>query len=120
MEVTKEALEQVINAILERADEARRNSDEYKQMFEKSQFGLRGLIDDYRNEVNHQVLNLTTVIEDRTGKKVTNKVFNLLQSLPFVFDKLTEDIQNQEGSCCSVDKARELVYKYILENLQDS
>lgn len=112
------SLETVMNSLLEQAKIARQNEDTYKDMFEASKYGLRGLLDKLDHEMTSLVLDAVQVINDKTGKNVDNETFYLMMALPFLRDKLERDIQQKEGHVCSVDKARELVYQIVLRNLE--
>lgn len=113
----KNALKSVCDSLLSLADEERRKSEPYAKMFEASEHGIRGLLDEANNEMTRIILNVCSVLEERTGKPVSNEVFAMLQCLPLCRDAVEEHIRNVDGYCCCVDKARELFSGFTYREL---
>lgn len=110
-----EALPKVINGLLDRFHEENQKTERYKNMFEASENGIRGLLDHANDEMERIVLDTMQVLEERFNLEVTHDLYTLIKALPFVRDDLEGLISKREGWVCSVDKARELVGLYALD-----
>lgn len=113
----KEVLGNVFDSIVKAADEHRKETDSYKNLFGASEHGIRGLLSDAHDKMMSIVLDVVQVIEDRTGSTVNNDFFYLLCALPLARQVMSMNISNNDGLTCSVDKARELAKDMALDAL---
>lgn len=113
----KDAIKNICLSLLEQAETMRKKSDSYAKMFEASEYGLRGLLDNINDKMERIILDACQVIKEKTGKEVTNDIYTMLQCLPLCRDFVERHISETEGFSCSVDKVRELFKNWTLKEL---
>jgi hypothetical protein len=118
MDETNNAIKRVIESLFEHADIERKKSESYKNMFHASEFGLRGAIEEAKDKMIDVVLDLCSVIEQRTGKTVDNDLYYMIMGLPLFAEILERHISDTEGFVCCVDKAREIAKNYALSRIR--
>ena len=111
------ALEDVFSHILQRADEERKQSEPWKQLFASSEKGLQGLLSEANNQMMKIALNTTHAIEEKFGIKCTDKLFNLVKALPFAMNYVRDKIDDEQGMSCCADKARRVYYEEVLDEI---
>lgn len=116
--IDKETMVRVIDRLCKLADEKRKETDGYADMFEASEHGIRGLLSELNDKIMGLVLSACTVIEERTGNSVDNELFAFLRGISLYWGELEKEICDKEGLCCSVDKVRELAKEYALSRLR--
>jgi hypothetical protein len=116
--VTTEILKAVMTSLCQLAEEERRKTEPYKDMFEASEYGIRGVLNKLNDDVERLVLTAYQVIEDRTGKKLDDDFYLFLKGINLFWGDMKNEICDREGMCCSVDKVRELVKNYALNSLR--
>jgi len=116
LEVRNEKLSEVLDGILDTAKQAREQSDSYKKLFHLSkEESIETALRKADHEMTRIALDLAHVLESKYNKKTTNEKFDVLQALPYIIHRLTEDIRKKEGNTCCVDKAFFLVNKLLLD-----
>lgn len=115
MKIDPSVFEKVITDLLAKASEERKKTEPYKDMFEASQHGLRGLLDDANSKMERIILDVAEVIEERTGANISKEMWVLLRCLPLIQDQLQSHISKTEGFSCCADKMREIICKYALD-----
>lgn len=109
---------EVIEGIVKDAEKARKNSESYKNLFAAfKDGGLAGAVFKSREDMIKIVLDLCSVIEEKTGKRVGNNLFDIFMGLPLVFDLIEKDVREKEGYVCCMDKTRFLLKKHIYREL---
>jgi len=111
------ALEDVFSHILKRADEERQQSEPWKNLFSASEQGLRGILSESRDQMRTTAMNTINVIKLKFGIECSNKLFGLIMALPYAMHKLGDAIRDQQGNSCCVDKAREVYYQEVLDEI---
>lgn len=114
-----QALESVIGGILKKADEARKNSESYKNLFALyKDGGLAKAIFQAEEDMHKIVMDLCVVIKESTGKGPDNELYDVMLALPLIFQLLRKDINDKEGMSCCADKMRHLVQNYFYKKLE--
>lgn len=112
-------LKAVLGGILKEADESRKNSESYKNLFALyKDGGLAKAIFQAEEDMHKIVMDLAGVIKDSTGKSPDNELYDVMLALPLVFRLLRKDINNKEGMSCCADKMRHLVQNYFYKKLE--
>lgn len=111
-------LENIFEHILKRADKERQESEPWKQLFEASEQGLRGILSEAKDQMMPIVLNTTRIIELKFGIKCSNKLFNLVKALPYVMSHVSGAIHEQQGLSCCSDKARQVYYQEVMDEIK--
>ena len=106
-------LGQLLNSLVDVANDEREKSQSYKDMFDTGKEGHEGLLRNLQSKMTDNVLDACHVLEKKHGR-LGNEVFYFLMALPYLENKLVNHIQKTEGSSCSVDKA----YYILSESLQ--
>lgn len=107
----KNVLEEVIKGIIDVADKERKESEPYKNMFKRiSSKPFAVQLSQLNDEMVERVLNACTILQGE-GIKVTNEAYDFLLALPYLANKLEEDIRKKEGSSCCVDKTYHLLHR---------
>jgi hypothetical protein len=113
-----QALEDVFSSVLKRAEEERQQTEPWKNLFSASEQGLRGILSESRNQMGTIAMNTIGVIKAKFGIDCSNKLFYLIMALPYAMHKLGDAIRDQQGNSCCVDKAREVYYQEVLEEIK--
>ncbi|MHB1758250.1 MAG: hypothetical protein ACYCT9_12225 [Leptospirillum sp.] len=113
------AIGTVLDGILKAADEARRNSDGYKNLFALyKDGGLAKAIFQAEEDMHKIVMDLGSVIKGSTGKSPDNELYDVMLALPLVFRLVRKDINDKEGMSCCADKMRDLIKNYFYRKLE--
>lgn len=113
-----EALENVCNSIVKRANEESKKSEPWKELFDASEQGLISLLNKADMQMMETVLSTATIITDKFGIRCSDKLFDLLKALPFVMNRVTNEIEKQQGMSCCADKARRVYYEEVLSEIE--
>jgi len=116
-----ESLKTVISNIYEMAKEERHKTQPYKDMFEASHKGLRGILDKANDAMMQVVFDTLDVLKEKDlmppctpdDFKDYNKIYYALLMLPMLFNQAYYDIDNIEGMSCSKDKQRALMCAFF-------
>lgn len=113
------ALKDVIGNILDRAEQERKASEPYKDLFKASENGLRGILSNASNQIDNIVLTTLTVIQEKFElPRVSDKLFRLIQVLSYASSLCEDNISHKEGFSCCVDKTNHIIYQEILEEIK--
>lgn len=113
-----QALEEVCSNLLKRADEERQQTEPWKNLFAASEQGLKGILSESKNQMMTIALNTTEVITQKFGIRCSDKLFGLIKALPYAMSYAGDAIHDQQGLSCCVDKAREVYYQEVLEEIR--
>lgn len=118
IEGLESALKEVIGGILKEAEEERRKSDGYKNLFALyKDGGLAKAVFQAEEDMSKIGMDLCLLIRNTTGKNVDNELYGVISALPLVFRLVKEDIREKEGMSCCADKMRDLVKNYFYRKL---
>jgi len=118
------ALEEVCSNLLKRADEERQQTEPWKNLFAASEQGLKGILSESKNQMMTIALNTTKVITQKFGIRCSDKLFGLIKALlwlsstKYAMSYAGDAIHDQQGLSCCVDKAREVYYREVLEEIR--
>lgn len=113
------ALKDVFSFILKRAEDERKQTEPWKQLFVASEHGLAGILDNAEHQMMAPVLSLCDIIQEKFGiPRISDKLFQLLQALPFAMNAVTKSIEDTQGRACSADKARRVYYEEVLAEIE--
>lgn len=113
------ALSEVVDGILQRADEERQKSEPYKNLWEASEKNLTSLLSEACHQMDFVVIDTLEVIKKRFNiSRISDEVYNLIKLLPFAMSILRENIKDKEGHSCCADKALEIYCQKLLEEIK--
>jgi len=113
----EDALKRTLNRLSEHAENERRKSEPYKDLFSKSD-DCESLLRQVEFKMTGIVLDACQVLKDKFGfRDIPHPVFDVLQMLPFLETYLEKKIVREEGNTCCVDKVYYLLSKDILSRL---
>ena len=117
-ETFNEALGEVINSMVNRFRKERQQSEPWKDLFKASEKGLLQLLSNANHQIGSIILDVSDMIEEKFNIKVSKKLYDLIKALPFAMWELRTNIQNEDGSCCCADKARQIYYEEVLAEIK--
>jgi len=103
-------IKNVIDNILNLANEERKKSKGYKDLFNHDE--VKGVIIDAEDKMMEIVLNTVTVLEEKYHIKIDNEKYDTILALPLISSLIERLITKEESSVCCVDKTH-----YILSKL---
>lgn len=113
-----QALDDVCSSILKRADEERQQTQPWKDLFKASEEGLRGLLSESERQMTSIVLNTSKMITAKFGIRCSNKLFRLIQALPYAMLCARDKIHEEQGLSCCADKARQVYYQEVMDEIK--
>lgn len=116
-------LEGLFAAMMKRADEERKKSQPWKDLWAASEKGLQALLSDASEKMSDIVDDTIAVIRERFGAQFTpdkpsTAIYNLIRAIPYVMPKLKSGIREEHGFSCCADKAREVYYQAVLAEIK--
>jgi len=117
-----ESLKKVMTTLVDKIKEERSKTDSYKGMFEALQPGeqnFEGIFRKIECEIMGIVLDACQVIEDKTGKPLTNEAFDFLFMIPLYEKYLSKMITESEGFSCCIDKAYWIMNEHFKKLMED-
>src|SRR3990167_814498 len=99
LKATEADVKVVLDSLMSTIDKERRASQPYREMFEASRHGLRGLLSKAEHSFTKTSLDLYQVFEDigiAEGKQ--NELWDAIRLLPYLYRKARADISAKEGS----------------------
>ena len=113
------ALQSVCDGILSRADEERKKTEPWKQLFAASEGGLRGILSDSSRQMMTIALNTHAMIKEKFHLDHSSpKLFNLVKALCFAMNHVRNEIDDSQGMSCCADKARQVYYEEVLAEIK--
>jgi hypothetical protein len=112
-ESAKSELGAMISALAESFANERKKSESYKELFGAGS-SLTGLLRRLEHKMSMHVLDACEVLDERHGIKVNNEQYHVLMALPLLVKIATKDVERNEGSACSVDKAYFMLSEQLL------
>jgi len=110
-------LKDVINSIVDSFADDVRNTDSYKELFEKLDGNdYRALLRDLECKMESLALDAVQAIEDKFGKNITREQMDILYGLPLLSHRLEKLILKEHGSSCCVDKTFLILAKAMRDN----
>lgn len=110
----EDVLKKTLERLAKSAEDERRKSNPYKDLFSKSDT-CESLLREVEFKMTGIVLDACQVLKDKFGfKEIPQPVFDILQMLPFVETYLEKQIVKEEGISCCVDKVYHLLSNDIL------
>jgi hypothetical protein len=108
-------LEEVMNGLMEAADEERKSSEPYKKMF-KAGSSLTGLFRQLEHEGMTHALNAADIYANKLkGEATEREALEFMLAVPYLAFKLEQHIQEIQGRTCCVDKTFFLLSEYFLQ-----
>lgn len=110
------SLESVADSLLEVAKAEREKKDSYKDLFSSSDSNdITGLLRKAELQMSEVALDVSHILQEKYGIKVSNDKFWILMALPYACEILERELRKEEGYACCVDKAFYLLDKYLLD-----
>lgn len=113
-------IEEIVSGIIEAADEAREQSEPYKDLFESTD-DLESLVYHLNHKMDAHVLNACKVLKEKLGySSIPDEAFYILLATPILIAKVQKHIAATQGRSCCADKARYHVASLLREALPAS
>lgn len=112
-----DALKSVCDNILKIADEERKKSEPWKQLFSKSEQGLSSILSKAEDQMMEIALNVATLISEKFNIRCSDKLFDLIRAMPFALPYVEKGIEETQGFACCVDKANKVYYEEVLNEI---
>jgi hypothetical protein len=113
------ALDSVVSNLLAQAAIDNRASPAWKDLWTASEQGLSSLLSEAESQTKSILIKVCDVIKDRFGiPSVSPRLFKLIKALPFAMWEVREYISEEQGHSCCADKARQVYYEKVLEEIK--
>ena len=117
--IKPEVLKTVLKGLAKFADDERKKSKPYKDMFSNHGDSIEGLLRKAEHEMMGVALNAMAVLREKYKiNKISPEIWMLLTGLPLFADSLEKEIKGKEGIGCCVDKTYYTLSKMIIGQLK--
>ncbi len=103
-QVSPEILKDVIGKLATTFQSEREKTEPYKEMF-KAGSSYTGLLRQVEHGCIRIALDAYSVFEKQSGRKGNNELLSFLLAVPYLSRILEQQIEEEEGMACCVDKA---------------
>lgn len=117
-ESIKEALPQLLDALLSSAKAARLADPSYQHLFSSyKDSGIAKAVFEAEKAMKKIAMDLAQVLEREADKDIDNDLFNTLLGLPLAMSLVRGEIEQTEGNSCCADKTRFLIKTFVYDRL---
>lgn len=118
----KQDIENILNGLMSSIEAESRNTDNYKNMWEKIQgdtpVSHKGFLREFEHKMQQLASDMIQAWEDKNGVNVSTFQYQMLLALPYISYKLTRTIEKEQGIACSVDKEGIILNKIFTDNMR--
>lgn len=113
------ALKGVLGGLLEHAEAERGKSEPYNMLFGSfKDGGVARAVMDAKDQMMTIAMDLSQLLEREAGVQVDNDVFATIMALPLAHYLAEQNVRENEGGACCVDKATLLLRTFLYERLE--
>lgn len=117
----KKSIEDVLNGLMSSIEEESRNTENYKNMWNKikndTKVSHKEFLREFEFKMSKLASNMIQAWEDKNGVNVSNFQYEMLLALPYISYKLNRTICKEQGLACSVDKEGIILNKVFTDNM---